>query len=661
MTGDQPRSEAPDVAAGETAYATAGAAEEDLLTAVVDATNAGLLVVDGDTISFANGAVDRYLGLEPDELVGSSLGSVFPAAVTEQATQLPPEDSETFSLERSDHSLPDSLPMDELAVTLRRRPDADRVVVTMSGEDERPVSLRTFREAVDQAGHSIYVTDVYGTIQYVNPTFERTTGYSAEEAIGRNPAILNSGEHDDAFFEELWQTILDGEVWTGEVVNERKSGEQYVVNQTIAPIIDDSGAIDRFVAINDEITEQKRRERTLREQRNSLERIKQIIDSLRPINRDLARAGTREDIDRLVCERLAASEAYLFAWIGEYNAATDALTAREWAGVEADFVRDRDVDSFDGGGSFVRAVTERAVRAVQDVPTEPVDAHQRDRALTYGFQSQAAVPVVYGDTVLGVIGVYSARPDAFDEYERGLLRELGERVGHAINAAENKQLLHTDTVVELEFEVGRSASPVATVAADHECRLSLNDVTPGSGTDQVSYLEVDGAQPSTVVEAFAGCAAVSRARVVKARGETGVVELTGRLGPVATLVEHGATVRSCEATPEGATLRAETTPGSDVEPVIEDVQAHEGAVFVAKRTRDRDVRTLALTETAVEEALTDRQREAIALAYHAGYFASPRDSTGEELAEALGVSSPTFYSHVREGVRKILGLVVGDT
>jgi len=532
---------------------------------------------------------------------------------------------------------------------------------------------RTFRKAVEQAGHSVYVTDTDGTIEYVNPTFERVTGYPAAEAVGADPSILNSGEHDDGFFADLWETILDGEVWTGEVYNRRRSGEVYVVNQTIAPIVDGSGDIERFVAINDEITDQKRRERELRSQRDSLRRIKQIIESLRPINRELARADTREAVDRGACEGLAASEAYLAAWIGDYNAAADEIAPRGWAGVEDDFVEGLDLglggDPDEGEGDagvetggvddlYRRAVADGEVQAVRDLTTAPTGGPRRERALAHGFQSQAVVPAVYGESVLGVLTVYSARPDAFDEYERGLLAELGERVGHAINAAENRQLLHTDTVVELEFAVGACDSPTAAVAGELGCRLSLNGVAPAA-TGHVAYVAVDGARPEAVAEALAERDDVTGARVVEAHGETGVVEVTGGADPVAALVEHGATVRAFGTTGEVATVRCEIAPRSDVETLITAVEAAgEDTVFTAKRTRDRNVRTVELTRTAVEEQLTDRQREALALAYHAGFFASPRHSTGEELADVLDIASPTFYRHVREGTRKVLELLV---
>ncbi len=148
--------------------------------------------------------------------------------------------------------------------------------ITEHKELER--TLRSFKRAVEHAGHSIVITDVDGTIKHVNPAFEEVTGYSEAEALGENPRILKSGEHGEAFYERLWETLLDGEVWQAEIVNECKNGEQFIANQTIAPVFDDdTGAIELFVAVNHDITERKEREQQLEDQRDNLDILNQVL------------------------------------------------------------------------------------------------------------------------------------------------------------------------------------------------------------------------------------------------------------------------------------------------------------------------------------------------------------------------------------------------
>ncbi|AUX09032.1 AS/PAC sensor signal transduction histidine kinase [Halalkaliarchaeum desulfuricum] len=118
--------------------------------------------------------------------------------------------------------------------------------------------LDRFRRAVEQSASAVFFTDTDGTIQYVNPAFEELTGYDADEAVGRNPRILKSGQLSEEYYERMWGTILDGAVWREEVPNRRSDGGIYYANQTIAPIENGTGEVSGFVAIQNEITEYKR-------------------------------------------------------------------------------------------------------------------------------------------------------------------------------------------------------------------------------------------------------------------------------------------------------------------------------------------------------------------------------------------------------------------
>ncbi len=136
-------------------------------------------------------------------------------------------------------------------------------ITEITERKERERKLRQFQRAVEASGHSIYCTDRDGVIEFVNPAFEELTGYTAEEAIGETPQLLKSGEHDQAFYSDLWETILSGDVWRSDVVNQRKDGERFIIDQTIAPVRDESGEITHFVAVNTDITEQRATERKL--------------------------------------------------------------------------------------------------------------------------------------------------------------------------------------------------------------------------------------------------------------------------------------------------------------------------------------------------------------------------------------------------------------
>ncbi|KAB1185001.1 MULTISPECIES: PAS domain S-box protein [Haloferax] len=533
--------------------------------------------------------------------------------------------------------------------------------VTEQKQHER--QLQAFRKAVEQAGHSVYLTDTDGILEYVNPAFEELTGYDATEAVGNPPSILTADEHDDAFYDDLWQTVLSGKVWHGEVTNRRKSGERYTVNQTIAPVVDEHGEIDRFVAVNADITEQKRREETLERHRNKLERIQQVTESLRPLNRELARASTREEVRRLVCEQLALSDAYQFAWYGELNPAVGRVIPADWAGVDSDFVDQFDVSGLTSESSwhpFAQAVHSQAVQAEQNVLGSHEESDRRGDALRWGYQSMAAVPIGYGGTVYGVVGVYTSRTAAFDENERALLGELGNRIGHAMNAIENKHLLYTDTVTELSFQSEDPDSVFNDLTDDLDCRLVIETITPARDDGYVCYVRVEGVDVAAVCDRLASGPAELCPRVVDDGDSAGLLECTIRTAPSATLLDYGATVRSVVVDEGQTTVVGEVAPEADVREIVAGMMGHAETTLVAKRTVDRQVSTLTATRETLDDLLTARQLEVLELAYHAGYFESPRLSTGDDLARVMGISSPTFYLHVRKATRRVLDSLLNE-
>lgn len=135
--------------------------------------------------------------------------------------------------------------------------------------------LRLLSAAVAQSPSSVVITNLQGTITYVNHKFLESTGYSIPEVIGRNPRILKSGHSPQETYQHLWATILDGKEWRGEFRNKKKNGEIYWESAAISPVFDQNGAISHFLAIEEDITERRRLESELR-QAQKLEGIGQL-------------------------------------------------------------------------------------------------------------------------------------------------------------------------------------------------------------------------------------------------------------------------------------------------------------------------------------------------------------------------------------------------
>ena len=253
-----------------------GASQE--LRRLIDGMNDAVMVVDvdGEFVDANQVAVDR-LGYTRSELL-----SMGPADIS------PPEHSKQVSkrmqrIEQEDHLVFESVQVtadgEEIPVeinashiTYHGEPAILSVARDISRRKERTHWLRTFEQAVEQAGHAVYITDTDGTIEYVNPAFEEITGYDKTTALGKTPAILSAGTQEESYYEELWETVLAGDIWQEEIANERADGERYYADQTIAPIVED-GDVVNFVAVQQDVTERKERTQQLRRYHQLIENV----------------------------------------------------------------------------------------------------------------------------------------------------------------------------------------------------------------------------------------------------------------------------------------------------------------------------------------------------------------------------------------------------
>jgi diguanylate cyclase (GGDEF)-like protein/PAS domain S-box-containing protein len=148
------------------------------------------------------------------------------------------------------------------AVVQRLTAFASRVTVAMLAAREQQ-ELRLLELAMSKAANAMFITRSDGAIEWMNEALTHFSGYSVQELLGQNPRIFGSGQHDARFWQEMWQAMLDGRVWSSDVVNRHRDGHLYTVNQNVSPLYDLSGRLSHFLAVQQDVSEKKRLEQEI--------------------------------------------------------------------------------------------------------------------------------------------------------------------------------------------------------------------------------------------------------------------------------------------------------------------------------------------------------------------------------------------------------------
>ena len=246
---------------------------EERFRTLVDAAFDGCVIHQDGVIVAANASYAAMFGYEVRELMGRRIGAMSPpevwADVAARVDQGFDEPYETLGLRKDGTRI--EIETSGKMCTYDSRPARIAAIRDLTARKQSELALRKLSRAVEQSPVTVVITDATGAIEYVNPSFTATTGYTLEEARGRNPRILKSGELPAEMYHEMWRMIAAGHEWRGEFHNRKKNGELFWEAATISPIADEAGRITHFLAVKEDITERKVAEDRIREQAALLE------------------------------------------------------------------------------------------------------------------------------------------------------------------------------------------------------------------------------------------------------------------------------------------------------------------------------------------------------------------------------------------------------
>ncbi|ELY58931.1 bacterio-opsin activator domain-containing protein [Natronolimnohabitans innermongolicus] len=522
-------------------------------------------------------------------------------------------------------------------------------------------------------------------------TEELAQRVSPDDSAGRTPEITRANRLEDGLetLEQLSADVVlldlnlpDSEgLETLETVHAESDATPIVVltgvrDQQVGVQAIQRGAQDFLV--KDEVTsellvrtihhaiERARQERERRRQRERLESLNRLNRIGHDITHAVITTETRADLEQRVCERLAESDAYRFAWIGGVNPGSDRVVPKAAAGVEDGYLDAIEVsaveDDDSGQGPSGTAIRTGSVQVANDVLDSPEFEPWREDALERGYRSSAAVPIVHEDLVYGVLNIYSASPRAFEGPETTILARIGDVIAHAITAIERKDALVSDAVIELEFRVGELAPPLIGLSTEEECTIEFEQLIRGDET-LLAYGSAEGVDQEAFSEAVEKTDGFGDVRFLAVRRNAFEFEL---VAPAAvslfeTIATHGGRVKSATIDDGEFRFVVELPRGRDTRQMIELIrEQRDDVTYLAQRTRERSERSDSNSSSVLEDELTEKQRAALETAYFAGYFDWPRESTGEEISDRLGIAPATFNQHLRTAERKFFDSVLGE-
>lgn len=589
-----------------------------------------VVAVDDGTITHLNAAAADAFGV-PADSSGRPAGDVLDATwerLEPAIDDIAVGSARTVSLEDDRFDARVHRGVDGVTITF--------VSTTPSHAEDRVVKGR----AADEAPIGVTISDPSledNPLIYANDAFERITGYPFDEIVGRNCRFLQGEGSDPEAVAAMREAIDEERPVTVELKNYRADGTEFWNEVTIAPMRDDDGEVTNYVGFQNDVTARKEAQFEVERRRDELEYVLERVEGLlQDVTAAVAGARTRTDLEVAVCDRLADEPVAEGVWIGERNPATGRLEPHASAGdVPASPVEDEDHPAV-----VALAEGDLAVGTVADAPV-------------------IAVPLSHGGVEYGVLVVRTSEDYELDDRDEVLLSALTRAVASGINARETSRMLATDAVVAVELElVDDDVAPVA-LSSTADCTLEYRRTVHGSTAEAnrpdgtASLYTATGASMDDLERAADRLEGIDFEPLVD-RDDSCLIELSSDASVVEWFSDRGAVVRTIRAEDGRARLTLEVPRSGNVRAVVEAVEdRYPGTDVVSFRQRERNGETSQEFAARLEGDLTERQLAALQRAYLGGYFEWPRPVTGEELAQSMGVTRPTFHEHLRTAEAKL--------
>lgn len=395
----------------------------------------------------------------------------------------------------------------------------------------------------------------------------------------------------------------------------------------------------------------RHRERQIEFQRERVATLNSINTAVLDVVQGLSQQSSRSDMEHVICDRLASSDAYSNAWIGELDPETVGVTERTVGSPHHEFghlpLAEIGIDPT-VVASDVRSAASQKGHQNDVAPKFPLVYSPDDSHKTVSF-----APIVYEGRQYGLLGVATNRASAFTGSEPDLLTQLGRTIGHAFAAIQRKQALISDDLVECTVQIDNFFD-VMGVSGPTDGEITFERLLPVEADTYILYgtaTETARETLDSLAENLSGCEDImylndsfGELRFSLQLSEQPIIDIVG---------SHGGEFIEAHISDGTYRFTSRFPPSVDVAAVFELLKDRYPTTWLVKHsqiTRDDDRTSLNNTFT---DSLTERQRTVLVASYHAGFFDHPRKQNGKEVADSLNISPPTFHHHLRQAERKL--------
>lgn len=395
-------------------------------------------------IRYVSPSIERLLGYAPDELIGTNGLTLIhsddlaharesidrslknPGIAQSAEFRIRDKDGTWHFLEASGKNLSNDPDIGGIVINARD------VTSRKLAEEKMFRSEMRFRNLVETTSDWVWEIDEYGKYTYVSPRVRDLLGYDPQEVMGKSPFDLMPPE-EAARVTEVFASLLGGRrnITALENTNLHKDGRRVVLETSASPIFDENGAFRGYRGIDRDITERKKAE-------ESLLNLNRALRTLSGCNESLVHAMDEQELLAAICEVIVRTGGYRFAWVG-YAEHDDGKSVRPmaFAGEEAGFLdafRFGWGDNESGRNPIGEAIRSRTPQGIDNIEASTAMLLPREEALRRGYISCIALPLRSGDSVMGVLAIYAAESNAFDDEEVKLLMELADDLVYGIGA-----------------------------------------------------------------------------------------------------------------------------------------------------------------------------------------------------------------------------------